>query len=138
MWANSLATRGPHQGQGKRIMGDLSASVADGGRALLAHQRTLAEPLQAEGGDDVRGLAGGDALRHGLPRHGAGLEPVGAPAHVDEEAVDRRPAMIGEKSGVMSHRPAHCRSSRTLVRAGMSSSTCPARPSMNSSEPRIE
>ena len=46
--------------------------------------------------------------------------------------------MIGEKSGVMSHRPAHCLSSRTLVRAGMSSSTCPARPSMNSSEPRIE
>src|SRR5215471_9191852 len=38
----------------------------------------------------------------------------------------------------MSHRPDHCRSSLTLDSAGIRSSTCPARPSMNSNDPRIE
>src|SRR5215469_1759481 len=38
----------------------------------------------------------------------------------------------------MSHRPDHCLSSLTLDSAGISSSTCPARPSMNSNDPRIE
>src|SRR5215469_17395986 len=81
---NSLASRGPHQAHGSRIIIDLSRElVADGGRALLADQRALPEPVQAEGRDDLRGLAGRDALRHRLAGHRAGLEPVGAPADVD-------------------------------------------------------
>ena len=38
----------------------------------------------------------------------------------------------------MSQSPAHCRSSRIFASAGMSSRTCPAMPSVNSSDPRIE
>src|SRR5215470_503700 len=62
-------------------------SVADGGRALLAHQRARGEAFQAEGGDDLRDLPGRNALRHRLPGHWAGLEAVGAPAHVHQEPV---------------------------------------------------
>ena len=46
--------------------------------------------------------------------------------------------MTGEKSGVMSHRPAHWRSTRSLESEGISSSTWPASSSQNASEPRIE
>jgi hypothetical protein len=46
--------------------------------------------------------------------------------------------MMGEKSGVMSHSPLHWRSSRTFDSAGMSSMTCVASPSANSSVPRVE
>src|SRR5215470_17097905 len=65
-------------------------SVADGGRALLTHQRAGGEAFQAEGGDDLRGPPGGDTLRHRLAGHRAGLETIGAPAHVHQEPLHRR------------------------------------------------
>ena len=77
-------------------------------------------------------------LGHRLAGDRAGLEAVGPPADVDEEALDPVGPMIGAKSGVMSHSPAHWRSTRIFDSDGISCRTCPARSSMNSSDPRME
>ena len=46
--------------------------------------------------------------------------------------------MMGPKSGVMSHNPAHCRSMRMFAIDGISSRTWLANPVANSSDPRVE
>src|SRR5262249_30790334 len=79
----------PAPGAGQQNHREPSWSMADGGRALFPDERARGEPFQAEGGDDVGWLAGRDVLGHRLARHRGRLEPVGAPADVDEEAVDR-------------------------------------------------
>src|SRR6266849_10192500 len=59
------------------------SSVADRGRAFLADERAGRESPQAERGDYLGRLAGGDAIGHRLARHRARLESVGAPADID-------------------------------------------------------
>ncbi len=70
-----------------------SPSVGDGGGGLLAHQPALGEAGEAEGFQEVRGPAGGDQLGDARAGDGAGLEAIGTPADVQDEALNalRRP-----------------------------------------------
>src|SRR5689334_16939407 len=82
-WAISrlLFTLAPYLG------GDTAYLVGYGGGAALRDQLVLVEAGQPERGYQVGGGAGRGQLGHGLADDRRGLEAVGAPAGVDQEAV---------------------------------------------------
>src|SRR5699024_2010388 len=63
-------------------------SVANGSSPLLAHQLSAEESVVAERPDELRSASGGDEQGKLLSGDGSCLEPVGAPADVDQESFD--------------------------------------------------
>src|SRR6187455_610715 len=64
------------------------ASVADSCGGDLGYEVVVVEALELERLDQIRSLTGRDQLGERHARDRRGLEPVGPPAAVDEEAVD--------------------------------------------------
>src|SRR6476469_9187492 len=94
------------------------SSVTDCGGAALGDELVLVEAGQPEGMDQIGGGAGADQVGDRAADDRRGLEPVGAPAGVDDEAVDlgqphdrrvvgrdvAQPGPLAQDLGVAEHR----------------------------------
>ena len=65
-------------------------ATADALRAALADLNEMREAVEGEGLDQVRRLSAGNGLREVLAADRCRLEPPGAPARIDEIALQRR------------------------------------------------
>ncbi len=62
--------------------------MRDRGGSLLAYETVFGEAGDGKGSDQVGRPTGGDEFRNPLAGDRRGLEPVGAPADVEDEPLD--------------------------------------------------